>query len=239
MVGLNGSITNVLNGSTDRVLIPSLCFAIGSIMAMFFAIEKSGAHANSAFTVGFAVAGTFKWIRVPFYLIAQHIGSFIGTALIYSIHHSSINQYENEWNQRMNCTGPNELITQMFITGPSSQYSTLVPLVVDQIISEIILTFGMLYVSKNINYPNIHSIQIIWMGMLLFVIGFAFNGTAIINPARDLGPRLFLSLIGYGKFVFSAMNGQFWWIIGIGAPHLGACLGGFLYRHLNLISSKI
>ena len=52
---------------------------------------------------------------------------------------------------------------------------------------------------------------------------------ACFNPARDLAPRLFSSLAGWGKVPFEA-NGQGWLTVYIVAPFLGGLLGGGVYR---------
>jgi glycerol uptake facilitator protein len=52
---------------------------------------------------------------------------------------------------------------------------------------------------------------------------------ACFNPARDLGPRVFSSLAGWGAVPFQ-VNGIGWLTVYIVAPLLGGLLGGFLYR---------
>jgi len=70
------------------------------------------------------------------------------------------------------------------------------------------------------------------VGALVGVIGMTlgFNSGYAINPARDLGPRLFTFLAGWGSDVFRA--GNYWWWVPIVAPCLGAVIGGFLYDAL-------
>jgi glycerol uptake facilitator-like aquaporin len=67
------------------------------------------------------------------------------------------------------------------------------------------------------------------VGLLVVVIGmaFGFNAGYAINPARDLGPRVFTYLAGWGSPVFSAGNG--WWWVPLVAPAMGGVLGGFVY----------
>jgi glycerol uptake facilitator protein len=52
---------------------------------------------------------------------------------------------------------------------------------------------------------------------------------ACFNPARDLAPRLFSSLAGWGGVPFQA-NGLGWLTVYIIAPILGGLLGGGIYR---------
>ena len=67
------------------------------------------------------------------------------------------------------------------------------------------------------------------VGALVVAIGvaFGFNAGYAINPARDLGPRLFTAVAGWGSGVFSAGNG--WWWVPIVGPIVGAVLGGLVY----------
>ena len=56
---------------------------------------------------------------------------------------------------------------------------------------------------------------------------FGMNSGYAINPARDLGPRLFTAVAGWGGDVFRAGNG--WWWVPLVAPPIGALLGAFVY----------
>jgi glycerol uptake facilitator protein len=51
---------------------------------------------------------------------------------------------------------------------------------------------------------------------------------ASFNPARDLGPRVFSALAGWGGVPFQ-VNGSGWWTVYIVAPMLGGLLGGGIY----------
>ena len=70
------------------------------------------------------------------------------------------------------------------------------------------------------------------VGLIVLLIGatFGFNAGYAINPARDLGPRLFTAVAGWGGEVFRAGNG--WWWVPVIAPCLGGVLGGWIYDAL-------
>lgn len=59
---------------------------------------------------------------------------------------------------------------------------------------------------------------------------FGLNSNYAVNPARDLGPRIFCLLAGYGSDALFAYNWYF--IIPVAAPFLGAILGTVLYQIL-------
>ncbi len=63
---------------------------------------------------------------------------------------------------------------------------------------------------------------------MIFAIGISFGSNTgyAVNPARDLGPRIWTYVIGY-KNVFYA--GEQWFWIPLIAPCLGAIVGGFSY----------
>ena len=51
---------------------------------------------------------------------------------------------------------------------------------------------------------------------------------ASFNPARDVGPRVFSALAGWGSVPFQ-VNGAGWWAVYIVAAVLGGLLGGGIY----------
>jgi glycerol uptake facilitator-like aquaporin len=66
--------------------------------------------------------------------------------------------------------------------------------------------------------------------VVLIGMSFGLNAGYAINPARDLGPRLFTFVAGWGAEVFHAGNG--WWWVPLVAPPMGAVLGGYAYDGL-------
>ena len=59
-------------------------------------------------------------------------------------------------------------------------------------------------VDKNCNSPD-QGVVPVMIGLVVFIIGatYGFNCGYIINPARDLGPRLFTAVAGWGFGVFT------------------------------------
>lgn len=59
-------------------------------------------------------------------------------------------------------------------------------------------------IDKNNNSPD-QGVVPVMIGLVVFIIGatFGFNCGYAINPARDLGPRLFTAVAGWGFGVFT------------------------------------
>ena len=54
------------------------------VMAMIYAFgETSGAHFNPAVTIAFAFAKKFSWKEVPLYIIAQILGAFAASLVLW------------------------------------------------------------------------------------------------------------------------------------------------------------
>ena len=104
--------------------------------------------------------------------------------------------------------------------------------VIDQFVGTAILMLVVLAISDARNAPPGAGMAPFIVGLLVVGIGMAFgyNSGYAINPARDLGPRLFTAVAGWGSEVFRAGNG--WWWVPVVAPPLGALTAGWVYDGL-------
>jgi glycerol uptake facilitator protein len=68
------------------------------------------------------------------------------------------------------------------------------------------------------------AIQPIVIGMVVVLVGIGFGGLHgyAINPARDLGPRVFITLVGFKNNGLTDGTGVFW------VPLVGPIIGGLL-----------
>ena len=84
-------------------------------------------------------------------------------------------------------------------------------------------------------HKPLSNLEPFFLGMAVFLYGitFSLNTGYAINPARDLGPRLFILMVGFPN-AFSRGNNLFdyyWWIPLLG-PVLGAIIGTVSYQLL-------
>jgi MIP family channel proteins len=199
-------------------------WGIAVMLGVLVAGGVTGAHLNPAVTVALAVHRGLPWGKVLPYAAAQTAGAFAASALVYLTYREAFAAFDGGLRQIAGAQGT----AGIFATYPQAFLSTTGGLV-DQIVGTALLVIGVFAISdpKNVSPPG-------WMGPLLvglLVVGigvaFGFNAGYAINPARDLGPRLFTAVAGWGGDVFTAAGG--WWWVPVVGPTIGAVAGGSLY----------
>ena len=82
---------------------------------------------------------------------------------------------------------------------------------------------------RNATRPQILTAVTIGLTVTLIISLLGPLTMAALNPARDLGPRIFSSLAGWRAVPFTT-NGLGWLTVYIIAPIVGGLLGGGIYR---------
>lgn len=232
VVGLpeSGRTPAIFAGAGDWLLI-TWGWAMAVTMAVYVAGGVTGAHINPAVTLALAVKGDFPWAKVLPYSGAQIAGAFTGAALVYADYGPAINMW-NAAHDVVSRAAPAGMTTfSIFATFPAHYYgaSMLGPLF-DQIVGTFFLVLFVLAIIDSMNVGVKANLAPFMVGMAVAAIGMSFGTGAgyAINPARDLGPRLFCWLMGWGTNAFPGPYG-YWWVPIIG-PLVGAPLGVALYK---------
>ncbi len=84
---------------------------------------------------------------------------------------------------------------------------------------------------RNSSFPKMLTAPAIGLTVTILISILGPLTMAGLNPARDLGPRLFSSLAGWRMVPF-AVNGMGWLTVYCVAPILGGLMGGMVYRVL-------
>ena len=223
-----GVVANV--GLAPRLAAPAydwVTIAFGWGLAVAVAVYAvagvSGAHINPAVSIGFAIKGIIRWRDIPHYVMGQMIGAFLGALCVYLAYYDGLVAagVPNVWS-----TGPGSVFTQAFWGGvaevqPIGVYS-MPAAFVTEILATMVLLLGVLAIIDVKNVGAGANTAPFMIGMLVVAIGLTLGGPTgyAINPARDLGPRIFGALAGTpGLF-----DGWYW----IGPPVIGAIIGGIL-----------
>jgi MIP family channel proteins len=213
---------------TGQYLSINLGWGLGVMMGIYVAGGITGAHLNPAVSLALAVQKKFAWGKVIPYWIVQLAGGFAGAAVTYLVYVEALSAFDLGVRATPGF-GSETATAGIFATYPSPHLSTLPGGLIDQVVGTALLIACIFGITdkKNIGAPP--NLAPICIGALVVLIGmtFGFNCGYAINPARDLGPRLFTFVGGWGKDVFVA--GNHWWWVPIVGPLAGGVLGAFAY----------
>jgi len=227
----DGVVANV--GLAPRLAAPAynwntitIGWAFAVIVAVYVSAGVSGAHLNPAVTVALALRRGFPWGKVLPYIVAQMIGAFLGAFAVYLCYRDGLIHagMPNIW-----CTGPGSTFGEAFWGGGGSAAAgsfSFVTAFITEIFGTAVLLWGVLASGDNKNTGLMHNMGPFLVGGTVLAVGLSLGGPSgyAINPARDLGPRLFGLVVGT-KDLFT--NG-YWWIPVV-APIIGGALGAYAY----------
>ncbi len=201
-------------------------WAFAVIVAVYVSAGVSGAHLNPAVTVGLAVKRNFPWGKVLPYILAQLIGAFLGAAAVYIVYRDGLVAagMPNVW-----ATGPGSVFGASFWGAASANstgsYSFLTAFLTE-LIGTAVLLWGVLASGDSRNTGLMHNLGPFLVGFTVLAVGLSLGGPSgyAINPARDLGPRIFGALAG----TTGLFSSGYWWIPIVG-PIVGGVVGVFTY----------
>lgn len=201
---VNGGYTNITLGWGFAVL-----------MGIFISGTISGAHLNPAVTIALALTGRFPWAKVPHYIAGQFIGAFLGAAIVFAVYHAKWLGFDPGL---ANTTG-------IFSTFPA--VPGFWPGFIDQVVGTALLMALILAIGDKLNNPAGAAWGGLAVAFVVMAIGISFGGMHgyAINPARDLGPRLFALVAGFKNTGFE--NGV--WLVPVIGPIVGAIVGALIY----------
>ena len=210
-------------GANGSALSIHLAWGLAVMLGIYASAGVSGAHLNPAVTLALAALRGFPWRKLPAYVASQVAGAFAGAALTFVTYREAFDHFDGGVRQVSGARAT----AGIFSTYPQA-YLSLGGGFVDQVVGTALLMLGIFAISDRKNAGPASGGPVL-VAALVAAIGMAFglNAGYAINPARDLGPRLFTALAGWGGEVFRAGNG--WWWVPLVAPCLGALLGGFVY----------
>lgn len=216
--------TVLSGGANGSYLGINLTWGLGVTMGCYIAGAVSGAHLNPAVTLALAVHRDFPWRKVLPYVAGQMLGAFLASAVVYLTYMEALGTFDGGVRQVLGAHGT----AGIWATYPQPYLSTFPGGFIDQVVGTAIL-MGVIFGITDSRNASPAWFTPIAVGLLVVAIGAAFgvNAGYAINPARDLAPRLFTAVAGWGPEVFTA--GNHWWWVPVVAPPIGAILGGRVY----------
>jgi len=240
--GCGSVMSAVITGAQVGLWQVAVVWGFGISLAIYATAAASGAHLNPAVTLSVALRRpeTFPAARVLPYWAAQLAGAFLAAATLYACFAPFIGRFETlhhlvrgqPGSQLSGMVfgeyGPNPAV---FGTAPATLalLSPVAVMLIEALGTAILLFFIFALVDR-------HNRDAPGGNMAPFFIGFSVAiiisvlaplTQAALNPARDLGPRLFALLAGWGSIALPGPNG-IWWAYVVG-PLVGGPIGATLY----------
>ncbi|NXF38426.1 AQP3 protein, partial [Nyctibius bracteatus] len=212
-------------GAFGQLLSINLAFGIGVTLGIHAAGGISGAHLNAAITLTQCILGNLPWRKLPAYLTGQFLGSFMASVTVFGIYYDALHSYTKG---NFTVTGPTATAS-IFATYPSPCVSLLGGFFTEFMATAMLL-LGILVIHDEKNNEALKGTQALLTGILVLGIGLGMgmNTGYAINPSRDLPPRVFTAIAGWGTDVFTA--GHYWWWVPVIAPSLGSLAGVLIHK---------
>jgi aquaglyceroporin related protein, other eukaryote len=159
--------------------------------------------------------------KVPIYVFAQILGAFLAGLIAFGLFQKNIIEFGGSDLARSGMLGS-------FITNPRYEWIDAGTGFFTEFTGTAILAVAVLALGDDTNASPGAGMNAFVLGLIITVLSMAFgyNTGAVMNPTRDLGPRLACLAVGYGGQNFR--NG--YWIYGPWAATInGAVFGAFLY----------
>jgi aquaporin Z len=199
-----------LTGASDSAGVVATALAFGLVLlVLVYAIGPvSGSHVNPAVTLGFVVARRMTIAAAAGYWAAQLVGGIAGAAGLYGLFHLS-----SAWHKSVGLGADGFGRSSMIGAGAGAAF-----------IAEVVLTFLFVFVilavTRRAGHATVAGLVIGLALTLVHIVGIPVDGTSV-NPARSLGPAL---------FVGGPALSQLW--VFIVAPLVGGALSALAYRFL-------
>ncbi len=233
----------VTMGSLVGVFQVAIVWGLGLSVAIFLTARHSGAHLNPAITLAFAVWTDFPMRRVAGYVAAQFLGAFLAALAVYLVFGGAITAFESAHGIQRGALGSeaSAMIFGEYFPNPGgtalSEKSRVMVSMPRAFFAEALGTallalaiFG--YIARqNDAGPSRGTPLAIGLTLTALICLFGPVTMAGFNPARDLAPRFFSMLMGWGTQAFT-VNGTGWLTVYILAPCVGALAGGYAGKRL-------
>ncbi|XP_062310445.1 aquaporin-3-like [Osmerus eperlanus] len=227
MFGCGAVAQLVLSGGSHGLFLTvNFAFGFAATLGILVCGQVSGGHLNPAVTFALCLLGRERWIKFPVYFAFQTLGAFLGSGVIFGLYYDALWDFKGV----LAVTGDNAT-AGIFATYPG-KHLTLVNGFFDQMIGTAALIVCILAIVDPYNNPIPPGLEAFTVGFVVLVIGLSMglNSGYAVNPARDLGPRLFTAIAGWGSEVFSAHD--YWFLVPIFAPFLGTIFGVMVYQFM-------
>ncbi len=231
----------VLLGAQVGIFQVAIVWGLGIATAIFLTGGLSGAHLNPAVTCALAAWGDFPGRRVPGYVAAQLAGAFAAAAVLHGMFGGALAAYEAAHGIVRGAAGSEAtaMIFGEFFPNPGGKPLTAAARTLVspgaalgiEVVGTAVLVLVIFGVTDERNPARPRELAPVAIGLTVTLLISLLGPLtmACFNPARDLGPRAWSAIAGWGAVPFT-VNGWGWLTVYVIAPIVGALAGGAVYR---------
>ncbi|XP_029940702.1 aquaporin-3-like [Salarias fasciatus] len=193
-----GAVAQTLLSSGTQCTFLTINFAFGLAVTLGVATsgQVSGGHLNPAVTFTLRLLGREPWKKFPLFFVFQSLGAFLGAVVVFGMYFDALWDFGQG---QLIVVGKNAT-AGIFATYPA-KHLTLINGFFDQIIGTAALILCILAIVEEHSRPVPPGLQA--FTVLVVGLSMGYNAGYAVNPARDLGPRLFTAFAGWGLEVFT------------------------------------
>jgi glycerol uptake facilitator protein len=244
----------VLNGAHSGLFQVAIVWGIAVMLACYLVGAVSGAHLNPAVTAALTAWGRFPLRESLPYILAQFVGAYLAAAALFVMFEPFIDAKEASISVARGAPG-SELTAMCygeFFPSPGGFQLDEGPLDVEafqkfqqsyplwraffaELLGTALLGLAVFGLTDPRNSAVPARLAPVFIGLTVTVLisVIAPLTQSCFNPARDLGPRLFASMAGWGEIAWPlGAEMRFLWVYLV-APIAGAILGGGVH-HLRV-----
>lgn len=214
-------------------------WGMGVTLAIYATRHLSCAHLNPAVSLAMVIGGRMMPRKLPIYLASQFFGAFVAAAVLFSLFSSSITAFEagNNIVRGSSASIRTAMIFGEFYPNPGAGLSAPVT-TANAFWAEAIGTFALVFLifalteGCNVGRPD-DALTPLFIGMTVAAIIciIAPLTQAGLNPARDLSPRIFSYLAGWGQAAFPDAHYGFLTVYVLG-PVAGGAAASLLFTKI-------
>ena len=217
----------------------AMVWGVGLTVAIYLTQGHSQAHFNPAIPWAMVLFRKMDRKLALGYVACQFVGAFIAAACLFLIFRESLAVHENALGIVRGESG-SEATAMVFgeffpnpggkpLSADANKTLSLGSAFLAEVLGTGLLAFAVLgFTSPELERKLGPAVPLAIGGTLMVLIClFGPVTMACFNPARDLSPRVFSALAGWGALPFQS-NGHGWWLVYILAPMCGSSVGGWL-----------
>lgn len=215
-------------GTVDNALVP-VAWGFAVMLAIYVCGSVSGAHFNPAVTLALGWRKELAASKIVPYCLAQFSGAFLGAAMVMLDYRELLSKHATalvKSGQYRDFSSAWNSMNGVLYTHPRIDATSAF---IDHIMATAFLLMAIRAVTDSKNDAPPVVVRPVIICAVIIAISCAYGSMAgcPLNPARDLGPRIFATVGTWGFNPFQE-DQSYWWIPII-APVIGAFLGVAAY----------